>query len=254
MQQACLARCMPPTRPYPGVPCSWHGSCGVASRGFPGFFSRYKVYFFRKTVILSGMGRRPNPVTECPSQGCENLTSIKGLCVRCYYQVKAGREPGPKREKLCQCGSRALQKGECGSCYSKRRYRERNAQSSAAKPSPKTPENLRLIDRHRRTGVSVPMVHWLREKQGGKCAICCVVMEVGTNNGNTECSDHRHIDGRPRGLLCKACNISLGWYERYQQPAGLRIASYEEYLSRPPAPPPPAPRATSLPPVPPRPF
>lgn len=38
------------------------------------------------------------------------------------------------------------------------------------------------------------------------------------------------------GLLCSACNVSLGMYEGWQRPAGLRIAQYEDYLQNPPVP------------------
>jgi len=45
--------------------------------------------------------------------------------------------------------------------------------------------------------------------------------------------DHCHDSDRPRWLLCRACNQVLGVYEKWQRPAGLRIAQYEEYLKLP---------------------
>lgn len=35
--------------------------------------------------------------------------------------------------------------------------------------------------------------------------------------GNNLCADHSHITGKFRGWLCKACNRSLGWFERRRE-------------------------------------
>lgn len=43
--------------------------------------------------------------------------------------------------------------------------------------------------------------------------------------------DHEHTKPpRPRALLCDPCNLSLGYYEKWQRPAGLVIEPYEVYL------------------------
>jgi len=49
-----------------------------------------------------------------------------------------------------------------------------------------------------------------------------------------ECADHCHSAKKARGLLCATCNKVLGAYEKYQRPAGLLIAPYEQYLAMPP--------------------
>lgn len=61
-------------------------------------------------------------------------------------------------------------------------------------------------------------------RQGGLCAIC--PRELGAEPN----CDHCHVTKKPRGLLCRACNISLGYYEKWQRPAGLVIEPYETYL------------------------
>jgi len=76
-----------------------------------------------------------------------------------------------------------------------------------------------------RTGWTVAMRDAALAAQGGVCAICPRVMT------QVNC-DHQHAPKKPRALLCQACNISLGYYEKWQKPAGLNILAYDEYLAR----------------------
>lgn len=43
-------------------------------------------------------------------------------------------------------------------------------------------------------------------KQLGRCEIC-------QRDGWVDV-DHDHVSGKVRGLLCRGCNVSLGFYER----------------------------------------
>jgi len=43
--------------------------------------------------------------------------------------------------------------------------------------------------------------------QDNKCKIC------GEEFVKTPCVDHNHITGDIRGLLCKTCNMRVGWVE-----------------------------------------
>lgn len=46
--------------------------------------------------------------------------------------------------------------------------------------------------------------------QGGQCAICHADQPGGRHGWNV---DHDHKTGRVRGLLCRACNMSLGGFK-----------------------------------------
>ncbi len=61
--------------------------------------------------------------------------------------------------------------------------------------------------------------------QDGKCAICTGALAPAY-------CDHCHTTKRTRALLCRACNLGLGYYEKQQHPAGLVLAPYDEYIAR----------------------
>lgn len=105
---------------------------------------------------------------------------------------------------------------------------------------------MRVADRKSATGFSAELTAFCRSLQGGKCAICSVVLLTERGQGRSahgEQADHyESINGvivpnetkgakkHPRGLLCQGCNRALGIYEGSQRPAGLRIEPYEHYL------------------------
>lgn len=53
--------------------------------------------------------------------------------------------------------------------------------------------------------------------QGGKCAICTKEL------GNDVCVDHDHATGMVRALLCRKCNLGLGYL--MDDPEVLRAAA-----------------------------
>ena len=40
--------------------------------------------------------------------------------------------------------------------------------------------------------------------------------------------DHRHSDGKVRGLLCRSCNQKLGIYERYKEKFELYLEHFNK--------------------------
>ena len=57
--------------------------------------------------------------------------------------------------------------------------------------------------------------------QGGVCAICGTIKWMGM--GNAPHTDHDHVTGAFRGVLCGNCNIGIG--KLGEDPARLRAAA-----------------------------
>ncbi len=55
-------------------------------------------------------------------------------------------------------------------------------------------------------GLTLEQFQILMGKQGSRCALCGRVKRL--------CVDHDHATGKMRGLLCYACNIVVGMFER----------------------------------------
>ena len=73
--------------------------------------------------------------------------------------------------------------------------------------------------RKRLYGVTPETFDAMYRKQHGKCYICHRRF-VGKLRA---CVDHDHTTGMVRGLLCRSCNVKLGWAETY-------IARISDYL------------------------
>ncbi len=79
------------------------------------------------------------------------------------------------------------------------------------------------------------LVRELQAFQNHICGICPRNLNCGEQSRlGHSAADHCKINLAPRGILCWACNIALGWYESQQKPAGLSIQAYDDYLANPP--------------------
>lgn len=80
----------------------------------------------------------------------------------------------------------------------------------------------------RKYGMSLDAYQTLWDAQGGLCAICGRPETALSTLGVVQplSVDHDHITGAVRGLLCAACNKSLGGFS--DNPTYLRLAA--EYL------------------------
>lgn len=67
-------------------------------------------------------------------------------------------------------------------------------------------EQMRLKRRAREFGLTPAQWELMNESQQGLCAIC-----QGTSTGRPLDVDHDHSSGAVRGLLCRKCNLALGF-------------------------------------------
>ena len=78
-------------------------------------------------------------------------------------------------------------------------------------------------------GITLDDYNKMFEEQKGKCAIC--------NRHQNELIrklsvDHCHRTNKVRGLLCKNCNVALGYYEKYDKELFEKyLKNYKEKLN-----------------------
>lgn len=94
-----------------------------------------------------------------------------------------------------------------------RAYQAAHPEKRAAwRSDPRVKDNIASHNRKRRYGITDDEYQSMLNRQGGVCALCG---KPETAVGRTRLAvDHEHGSGRPRGLLCIGCNLSLGYYER----------------------------------------
>jgi hypothetical protein len=71
-----------------------------------------------------------------------------------------------------------------------------------------TPNSRRLLQKAQKYGLTIGQWENLGHAQEWKCASCG--MEFSSASDDTKI-DHCHKTGVVRGLLCHACNVTLGW-------------------------------------------
>lgn len=75
--------------------------------------------------------------------------------------------------------------------------------------SPQAKLNVRKHWLRNEYGLSLEGYETLLKKQNGVCAICHLPPE----DGQRLHVDHNHITGKVRGLLCRHCNVGLGYFK-----------------------------------------
>jgi hypothetical protein len=96
-------------------------------------------------------------------------------------------------------------------------YDGRTVKKMGLKPMPHPNMALAKI-----TGLHINDRHLLWELQGGKCAICG--KDVDFWDGEHVVLDHDHSTNRARGVLCKKCNTSVGYFETWRSEVEAYLA------------------------------
>lgn len=112
----------------------------------------------------------------------------------------------------------------------KRRADPRAARAYDATWRAKNPIKMRASKLKYNHGITLEWYNSTLAAQGGGCAICGI--PVCPQWGRLSV-DHCHTTGRVRGLLCNACNVSIGRFR--DQPERLRkAADYLEHHAKSP--------------------
>lgn len=131
-----------------------------------------------------------------PLENCTHEPKIaRGLCRQCYY--------ANWRQGLLLPIQRSPQSTE-----------EHRKQMQAWKAKNLTPArrknyvlmelyNIRLVDFER-----------MKAEQGGTCALCGQIPTPSKDGKEVLFVDHDHVTGQVRALLCRRCNLAVGWVEK----------------------------------------
>jgi len=160
-------------------------------------------------------------ISICRSEVCDREAWRVGLCATHYSRHRRGGDiDTPIRIKRNVVG--VLERSEegqklctkCARWKAPEHYNTNKAKADGLNPYCKACHRL---DRLRLTyGISASQYHALVEKQGNACAICKISAE---DFGNEWAVDHDHTccPGEKacgecvRGLLCRNCNIAIGF-------------------------------------------
>jgi hypothetical protein len=83
-------------------------------------------------------------------------------------------------------------------------------------------------------GLTIEQWTALFDAQGGCCASCGTDSPGAKGPKNNWMTDHDHLTGRVRGIICMPCNLALGWLGDTLETVQSRCEQLVAYLSRPP--------------------
>ncbi len=142
-------------------------------------------------------------------------------------------------EKKCSgCGGKHYALGKCKKCYENGRrenagFRARDCekQRERYRKDRKNRSIAAMNYRWAKIGWTVERFAEVWKAQEGKCDICkCVLTDEQHNSGVSR--DHDHATNKPRGLLCRACNIVLGFFEVCYRDRQISMPEFVEYLNK----------------------
>jgi hypothetical protein len=141
----------------------------------------------------------------CGIEGCEIPRRYKLHCEKHYRQLKRGTKPTLRNAGFVGC--------VIDGCDGPRKHK------GMCRPHWRELGNGRAENLKRRFKLTTGQYDEMALLQCGLCAICGE--ECATNRRLAV--DHDHATGKIRGLLCQACNTSLGKFK--DSPALLRRAA-----------------------------
>jgi hypothetical protein len=121
----------------------------------------------------------------------------------------------PSTRPCIKCGgTERTKRGDCKNCaklFKKNWYQQNKKKSAEYKKlwlvkHPDRSNEFDLKVRVKRYGITVEDFQRMFTQQSGLCAICCNPLESID-------IDHDHVLKLVRGLLCRQCNIGLGFFQ-----------------------------------------
>lgn len=141
---------------------------------------------------------RQRTLFEADEQGLIKLTSPRrGRRIKHMYRDEDGR-----LYRRCHLCKQVVPLDEYGPMASDRKYKK----ARLCIPCTRVDARARHAEkRNERYGVTSQQLEEMKERQGGRCAIC---RKYSTRTLHL---DHCHATGRMREFLCQNCNLALGY-------------------------------------------
>lgn len=170
----------------------------------------------------------------------ERSLDAKHACLVCVRRAAAEwRRQNPDKVKLarkrahvirgvefcarCNADTETFGDGSCRLCRQRYMREYRATHLEAFRETCRRYTQRVGFDRSRRSNWPKTLFDraWLLQK--GRCAICDIPMRPNGQARDSVAADHDHDSGRPRGLLCAACNKGIGHFS--DDPQTLRRAA-----------------------------
>ena len=94
-------------------------------------------------------------------------------------------------------------------------YKARSKAWKKANPEKKQFSNRKNFIK-RTYGLSWEEYELMYNKHEGRCAVCKIFLQLAPKQDDRDqsaCIDHNHSTGEIRGLLCRRCNIAIGFFD-----------------------------------------